>query len=153
MCSMRRTTASPRMADTLAGAADRRHPFHFPRLGWRGATGHGDALDEETLHSRRVEQETISRSLSDEGDLLLYGCNVAQGQTGIDFIGKLAQATGADVAASDDLTGNAGWRRGLVLETASGAISAATLDLRAYQNLFTEDFETDLSGRRQNLHE
>ena len=40
-------------------------------------------------------------------EILLYGCNVAQGDKGNNFISKLSEITGADVAASDDLTGNA----------------------------------------------
>ena len=46
-----------------------------------------------------------SKVLSDDGDILAYGCNVAEGE-GINFINALRDITGADVAASDDLTGN-----------------------------------------------
>jgi hypothetical protein len=40
------------------------------------------------------------------GDLLLYGCNVAAGDAGAEFIDKLQQLTGADIAASSTPTGN-----------------------------------------------
>ena len=46
-------------------------------------------------------------SLSDGADILLYGCNVAEGRLGLDFVEDLAALTGADIAASDDLTGSA----------------------------------------------
>jgi CSLREA domain-containing protein len=39
--------------------------------------------------------------------LLIYGCNVASGDAGAEFITKLQQLTGADIAASNSLTGNA----------------------------------------------
>ncbi|MEA5520611.1 Ig-like domain-containing protein [Limnoraphis robusta] len=39
--------------------------------------------------------------------LLLYGCNVAAGDAGIEFIEKLHQITGAKIAASANKTGNA----------------------------------------------
>jgi hypothetical protein len=39
--------------------------------------------------------------------LLIYGCNVASGDAGAEFITKLQQLTGADIAASTSLTGNA----------------------------------------------
>ncbi len=43
--------------------------------------------------------------LTDDADILLYGCNLASGDK--TFIQQLSQITGADVAASDDITGNA----------------------------------------------
>jgi hypothetical protein len=49
---------------------------------------------------------TIGRSLTQDGDLLLYGCNISEGYIGQDFVNRLAEVTGADVAASDDATGN-----------------------------------------------
>jgi hypothetical protein len=39
-------------------------------------------------------------------NLLLYGCNVAAGDSGAEFIEKLRQLTGANIAASARLTGN-----------------------------------------------
>lgn len=51
------------------------------------------------------ELAQIGAALNNAGDLLLYGCNVAQGELGQSFLARLAAATGADVAASDDLTG------------------------------------------------
>ncbi len=42
--------------------------------------------------------------LTDDADILLYGCNVASGDK--TFVQQLSQITGADVAASDDITGN-----------------------------------------------
>ncbi|MBK8386284.1 MAG: DUF4347 domain-containing protein [Candidatus Accumulibacter sp.] len=53
--------------------------------------------------------QSIGSSLTDSGDLLLYGCNVAQGDAGKLFIDSLAAAMSqADVAASNDLTGGSG---------------------------------------------
>jgi hypothetical protein len=40
------------------------------------------------------------------GDLLVYGCNVATGDAGAEFIAKLNNITGAEIAASTSLTGN-----------------------------------------------
>ena len=41
------------------------------------------------------------------GDLLLYGCNVAAGDAGEEFISKLHNITGAEIAASTTRVGNA----------------------------------------------
>ena len=46
-------------------------------------------------------------ALNSDADLMLYGCNLAGGQDGVALINSLAYLTGADIAASDDLTGNA----------------------------------------------
>ncbi|MBI5041269.1 MAG: cadherin domain-containing protein, partial [Gammaproteobacteria bacterium] len=46
-------------------------------------------------------------ALSADADILLYGCNVAAGDAGRALVEGLAYATGADVAASTDATGQA----------------------------------------------
>ena len=104
------------MAEILAGRSGI-DAIHLISHGSEGAVQLGTVtLDEATLQSRQADLGTIGQSLGEDGDLLLYGCNVAQGPAGIDFVGKLAQATGADVAASDDLTGAAAKGGDWVLE-------------------------------------
>jgi len=39
-------------------------------------------------------------------DLLIYGCNLAGSSDGTDLVNSLSDITGADIAASDDVTGN-----------------------------------------------
>jgi len=46
-------------------------------------------------------------ALTDDADLLFYGCNLAQTDSGQSLINTLSTLTGADVAASDDFTGQA----------------------------------------------
>ncbi|MBI5660059.1 MAG: DUF4347 domain-containing protein [Nitrosomonadales bacterium] len=62
-------------------------------------------LTQDALAQYQTQLATIGNALSDTGDLLLYGCNVAQGDAGQAFISALANATDADVAASTGLTG------------------------------------------------
>jgi hypothetical protein len=64
----------------------------------------------------------MDSALSDTGDILLYGCDVAQGDDGLSFVNQLAALTGADVAASDDLTGNAALGGDWDLEAQTGDI-------------------------------
>ncbi|SDG92484.1 MULTISPECIES: Ig-like domain-containing protein [unclassified Duganella] len=66
-------------------------------------------------------------ALSDSGDLLLYGCDVAAGNTGLSFIDNLALATSADVAASTDTTGSTLLGANWDLEQSTGSIEAASL--------------------------
>jgi len=65
----------------------------------------------------------LGQSLSADGDLLLYGCDVAGG-AGQGFLDSLARHTGADVAASSDSTGSAGFGN-WTLEAHSGSIDTA----------------------------
>jgi Ca2+-binding RTX toxin-like protein len=65
-------------------------------------------LDSSNLSSYHSQLQTIGQLLSDTGDLLLYGCNVAKGEIGRLFVDSLATFTQADVAASDNLTGIGG---------------------------------------------
>ena len=90
-------------------------------------------LNSANLASYQNQLQTIGASLSATGDILLYGCNVAQGTIGASFVDSLARITGADVAASDDLTGPIYLGGDAVLETASGSVEAATLALGGLQ--------------------
>jgi ELWxxDGT repeat protein len=63
----------------------------------------------DTLNKYRAElQSWYSTPLSKggRGDLLIYGCQVAAGDAGEEFLKKLHQLTGANIAASSSLTGN-----------------------------------------------
>lgn len=75
------------------------------------------------------ELADIGASLTDGGDILIYGCDVAQGELGQFFIRQLAAYTAADVAASEDLTGfNGNW----ILESETGTIEETTLIFNNY---------------------
>ena len=63
--------------------------------------------------------------------LLLYGCHVAAGDAGVEFITKLHQLTQANVAASANLTGNAFLGGDWKLEVNIGSISNQPLALSA----------------------
>ncbi|MEG4107675.1 DUF4347 domain-containing protein [Microcoleus sp. S13_C5] len=55
--------------------------------------------------------------------ILLYGCNVAAGETGKAFIKRLSELTGASVAASQNLTGSAAKGGDWFLEVTAGKIA------------------------------
>uniref|UniRef100_UPI00056C11E0 DUF4347 domain-containing protein n=1 Tax=Anaerovorax odorimutans TaxID=109327 RepID=UPI00056C11E0 len=63
------------------------------------------AIDIEELEKDKDKWQKLSGYLSKDGDIQLFGCNVAKGEEGKNFITKLAQVTGADVAASINPTG------------------------------------------------
>ncbi|WP_380783642.1 Ig-like domain-containing protein [Sphingomonas sp. R86520] len=70
----------------------------------------------------------IGRSLAQGGDILIYGCDFAEGDAGAAALASFARATGADVAASTDVTGYAPRGGDWVLEAHSGSIEARSLD-------------------------
>ena len=86
-------------------------------------------LTSDNLASYQVQLRQIGASLADGGDLLLYGCDVAHGAGGQHFIDALALATGADVAASTDLSGPAGLGGNWTLEAAAGTVETVALDV------------------------
>lgn len=113
------------MRNALAGRTGL-EAIHIVSHGSEGTLYLGNTvLDSTEVGARRTTLAEIGSSLTEAGDILIYGCNVAAGETGQAFVEQLARVTGADVAASDDLTGAQGdWQ----LETASATIEAATID-------------------------
>ena len=89
-------------------------------------------LDSSNLDSYEAGLKTIGESLAVTGDILLYGCDVAQGDVGAAFVEKLANLVGVDVAASNNLTGSEGLGGDSVLEIHVGQIESAPVDFSAY---------------------
>ena len=113
------------MADTLAGRSDVQS-VHVLGHGGSGSFTLGSAqVDAESLDSYATELGVIQNALGDQADLLLYGCYVGADDAGQAFIAALANATGADVAASNNATGNSQYGGDWDLEITTGAISTA----------------------------
>jgi ELWxxDGT repeat protein len=82
-------------------------------------------LNSDNLAGHTAQLAEIGRHLSRGGDLLFYGCDVAQGASGQAFIQQLALLTGSDVAASSDATGAAALGGNWTLEAATGPVEAS----------------------------
>ena len=109
--------------------------LHVLSHGSVGAVRLGSArLDGSTLERYRQQLEVWGRALNADGDILLYGCDVSQGEVGISFVDRLAGVTDADIAASDNLTGNRFIGGDWILETESGYITE-TLDFMSTEQL------------------
>lgn len=88
-------------------------------------------LDNTNIDAYVNQLQSIGQCLVATGDILFYGCNVTCGDSGSKFINTIAQLTGAEVAASSDITGISGnW----VLESNTGTIETSTLDAHAYNS-------------------
>jgi len=83
-------------------------------------------LDGEGVAAHAAQFARIGEALSPQGDIQLWGCDVASGDQGEAFIQALAGATGADVAASTDVTGGAAAGGDWVLEAATGQVAASS---------------------------
>ncbi|HEX6692869.1 MAG TPA: DUF4347 domain-containing protein, partial [Burkholderiales bacterium] len=78
----------------------------------------------------------MGRHLSDDADILVYGCDFGQGEDGKGAAQTLAYLTGADVAASDDLTGHVELGADWDLEVAFGQIDTSVAFGARAQELF-----------------
>ena len=83
------------------------------------------ALDFESLLSNATQIKGWKQALAPGADLLLYGCDIAEHSDGRALIDALSRLTGADVAASDNLTGAAAKGGDWDLEYRTGPIEAA----------------------------
>ncbi len=81
-------------------------------------------VDSETVQARASELAGWSASLTADADLLIYGCDVAESAAGRALAGQLGALTGADVAASTNLTGSRALGGDWNLEYSTGTIEA-----------------------------
>ena len=82
------------------------------------------SLSLQSLNTQSDILAVLKNSLTEDGDILLYGCDIAAGEDGDAFIEELAELTAADIAASDDITGAGGdWE----LEASTGPIETETI--------------------------
>ncbi|MCC5628859.1 DUF4347 domain-containing protein [Nostoc sphaeroides CHAB 2801] len=80
-------------------------------------------LNLTNLNSYTNQLQKWRNALTDNVDILLYGCDVASGE-GTKFVQLFSQITGADVAASTDKTGSAALGGNWDLEVKTGKIEA-----------------------------
>ena len=122
--------------------------------------GH-QVLDLATLPSYVNQLQSWRSALAPGADLMLYGCDVGQGVVGQTFVEALSRLTGADVAASNNLTGSADRGGDWTLEVQTGAIEhhiANAIVAQYHGTLAASDLDltwggtgkvsTDLSGNQ-----
>jgi hypothetical protein len=116
--------------------------IHVISHGGEGSVDLGSiTLSSNNLGDRAADLTTLGSALTANGDLLLYGCEVASG-TGEAFIQALADATGADVGASDDVTGATDMGGDWDLEATTGAVVFDPVR----QDLADSGYENTLAG-------
>ncbi|MGB3265351.1 MAG: DUF4347 domain-containing protein, partial [Microcoleus sp.] len=83
------------------------------------------ALSSDNIETYSHLLEQWGKALSERGAILLCGCSVAAGESGAAFVRRLGAITGADIAASDNLTGSAALGGDWELEFSTGEIEAS----------------------------
>lgn len=111
------------IADSLAGRTGV-DAIHLISHGSSGALhlGTGTLTTESMSGEYAGELAAIRAALSERADLLVYGCDFAEGQTGLDAVQRLADLTGADIQASTDVTGHISLGGDWEFEVQTGAI-------------------------------
>ncbi|MFM9266143.1 DUF4347 domain-containing protein [Tychonema sp. BBK16] len=124
--------------------------IHIVSHGQEAALKLGRAeLNIHNLETYSSQLQQWGKALSESGSILLYGCNIATGESGIKFIQKLSEIIGANIAASNNLTGNAALGGDWELEITTGLINVELAFekavLESYTSvlatLVTEDFK------------
>ncbi|MCP4968896.1 MAG: DUF4347 domain-containing protein, partial [bacterium] len=84
-------------------------------------------LNADTLNQNQLSIALWANAFDEAGDILIYGCNLAETADGQSLVNNLSELTLADVAASDDPTGHASLGGDWDLEYTQGQIETDTL--------------------------
>ncbi len=100
-------------------------------------------LDNDRLPAYAGDIALWRDSLTADADVLLYACNLASTADGHTLLESISVLTGADVAASTDITGHSSLGGDWDLEFSTGAIETAALLSHDSQTLWHNTLPTD----------
>ncbi len=135
-----------KITDTLAQKSDL-DAIHIISHARDGSVQLGNTqLDFQTLVQRAMSIKSWGNALKAGGDILLYGCDLAENADGKSLVDAIARLTGADVAASTDITGAASLGGNWTLEYQTGAIQASVLVSAQEQLSWDHTLPSSISG-------
>ena len=138
------------ISEVLAGYSEL-DAVHFVSHGTDGAVWLGATwLDINSLQAAAHSIAGWSAALSENADLLFYGCNVASSEKGRVLLWELSELTRADVAASVDPTGSTALGGDFDLEFAAGTIDAGVAGNFGIQQSWSGLLDT--ASLRQSRH-
>jgi VCBS repeat-containing protein len=145
------------VTEALAGH-DHLAAVHFVGHGESGEFTLGATrIDAATLATRAGDISAWSSALGANADIMIWGCDVADQPAGQALMSGLASLTGADVAASTDLTGSAQRDGDWALEASTGSIETAApfeaSSLAAWDHLLDPPAITKSGGDTLNVAE
>lgn len=103
----------------------------------------GEIINSQTSQNHTNFFSALKNSLNENGDLLLYGCNIGENLEGMEFVNKAALLSGADVAASNDLSSSEELGGNWELEVKAGEIET--------EEIVPENYESSLRTFRYNV--
>ena len=104
-------------------------------------------LNADTINSFSSTLQSIGSSLTQNGDLLFYGCNLAQGEQGKLLLQQIGNITQADIAASEDITGQGGdWE----LEHNYGIVETKGIEVVDYDSFLLQTGISSVDGFVEN---
>lgn len=120
------------MAEALAGRSDI-GSIHIFSHGDEGVLtlGNTPITWQSMLSEHTAGLAMIGAALAETGDILIYGCDFAAGDEGEYAAEIMAHLTGADIAASNDVTGHQSLGGDWDLEHQTGTIEATTIAAKA----------------------
>ncbi|MCA9079343.1 MAG: DUF4347 domain-containing protein, partial [Planctomycetaceae bacterium] len=139
------------ITETLANYSDV-SAIHIVAHGDDGATQLGSTwLSTASFDRHAAAIGTWQYALTDDADLLFYGCDLAATDAGVSLLNSISLLTGADTAASEDATGAAILGGDWVLEFQTGSIESNTLFSLGLQSewlhlLQTETFQNGVAS-------
>ena len=93
-------------------------------------------LSMDTIDRYRTAVSAWQHSLSDEADILIYGCRVAESESGRELLRELSQLTDGDVSGSEDLTGHEDLQGDWDLEYSVGSVETETAFSAAFVSVW-----------------
>ncbi|MGB7304026.1 MAG: DUF4347 domain-containing protein, partial [Burkholderiaceae bacterium] len=112
-----------------------------------------ETVDTSTLQGRAGDFAAWSIGLSDEADLLIYGCDLAASEVGQMLMNAVSILTGADVSASDDETGHVSFGGDWILEYQVGDIQASVPFSAQLTDQWVNQLAITLTGSEQVVNE
>jgi uncharacterized repeat protein (TIGR01451 family) len=117
----------------LAESDGKYDAIHIISHGDEGEVNLGNSkLTTENLGQYASDLAGWADALTDGADLLFYGCELAGNEAGESFINSISAITGADVAASNDVTGSSDQNGDWDLEFTSGLVLTEVLTSATY---------------------
>ena len=124
------------ISELLADSDGKYDAIHIISHGNEGEVQLGNSTLSNDNLSRYTDQlASWSDALTADADLLFYGCDLAGNAAGESFIESISAITGADVAASDDLTGAEELGGDWDLELNVGEVQTAALSATSFAGI------------------
>ncbi|MEG4851903.1 DUF4347 domain-containing protein, partial [Microcoleus sp. B5-D4] len=113
--------------EQIAQIAASRHSLNSIQIVAHGASASVEIgraeLNIHNIETYSSQLQQWGKALNETGSILLLSCNTGAGESGLNFIQKLSEITGANVAASNNLTGSAALGGDWELEITTGQIN------------------------------